>query len=119
MNWLPFFFTPSRGELERRKRAELRRIRIKPRIGATIYCADLRMIVQPGMSDPLWRWLAERGWRELDDLTSRHRLRALPASAVTALFDGAPEQWEHLLAEAIKQAVYKPTIQGATVRIAA
>jgi hypothetical protein len=115
MSWLSFLSSPSREQLERRKRQELRRAAIKPRIGATIYCADLRMSVQPGLSDELWRWLAERGWRELDDLSLRHRLRALPASSVTALFDGALEEWEALLAAAIRQAIRKPTIERARV----
>lgn len=115
MRWLSFLSSPSREQLERRKRYELRRAAIKPRIGATIYCADLRMSVPPGMSDELWRWLVERGWRELDDLSLRHRLRALPASRVTALIDGTPDQWEELLADAIRHAIRKPTIERARV----
>ncbi|MCX8005815.1 MAG: hypothetical protein N2688_12820 [Burkholderiaceae bacterium] len=111
MGWLSFFSPPSHEALERRKRAELRRAAVKPRIGATIYTADLRMTVQAGLSDELWRWLVERGWRELHDLSRRQQLRAVPASAVTALFDAPPERWEALLAEAIKQAIFKPTLE--------
>jgi hypothetical protein len=119
MRWLAFFSSPSPEQLARRKREELRRLARKPHVGATIYCADLRMSVQPGMSGDLWRWLVGRGWRELDDLSKRHRLRALPSSAVSALFDAAPERWEALLAMAMKQAIRKPTIESPIVRAAA
>jgi hypothetical protein len=119
MGWLQFFSTPTSTQLARRKREELRRLAHKPHIGATICCADLRMQVQAGMSTELWRWLVERGWRTLEDPAQRHRLRALPTNAVMALFDAAPERWEDRLAAAIKQAIRKPTIETANVRVAA
>jgi hypothetical protein len=119
MGWLQFFSTPTPAQLARRKREELRRLAMKPRIGATIFCADLRMSVQAGMSTALWRWLVGRGWRELDDLGRRHRLRDLPPSAVMALFDAPAERWEALLDAAIKQAIRKPTIDTTTTRVAA
>lgn len=119
MGWLQFFSTPTPAQLARRKREELRRLARKPHIGATIFCADLRMSVQAGMSIDMWRWLVGRGWRELDDLGRRQRLRAVPSSAVMALFDSAPERWEGLLANAIKQAIRKPTIETASLRVAA
>ena len=119
MGWLQLFSKPTPEQLARRKREELRRLARRPHVGATIYCADLRMSVQAGMSVELWRWLVGLGWRELDDLGRRNRLRALPTSAVMALFDSAPERWEGLLASAIKQAIRKPTIDSAVVRAAA
>ena len=119
MAWLQFFSKPTAEQLARRKRQELLRAARKPHVGATIFCADLRMSVQAGMSIELWRWLAGQGWRELDDLARRNRMRALPTSAVMALFDSAPERWEGLLANAIKQAIRKPTIDSAVVRAAA
>jgi hypothetical protein len=119
MGWLRFFSSPDPAQLARRKREELRRLAFRPRIGATIYCADLRMSVQAGMSSQLWRWLVERGWRELEDPARRHRLRALPASTVTALFDAPQERWEDLLAAAMRQAIRKPTLVGAGVRVTA
>jgi len=119
MSWLQFFSTPTPVQLARRKREEFRRLVNKPHIGATICCADLRMSVQPGLSADLWRWLVGRGWRELDDLAQRNRLRAVPTSAAMALFDAAPERWEELLAAAMKQAIRKPTIGTASARAAA
>jgi hypothetical protein len=119
MGWLQFFAKPTPAQLAARKREELRRLARRPHIGATIVCADLRMSVQPGLSVDLWRWLVGRGWRELDDLNTRHRLRAVPTSAVMALFDSAPERWESLLDNAIKQAIRKPTLDTANVRVAA
>lgn len=115
MGWLQFFSTPTPAQLARLKRDELRRLAHKPHIGATIYCADLRMSVQAGMSNELWRWLVGRGWRALDDTARRHRLRAVPTSAVMALFDSAPERWEAMLAAAMKQAIRKPTFETANV----
>ena len=119
MGWLHFFSTPTPAQLARRKRDELRRLTNKPHIGATIFCADLRMSVQAGMSWELWRWLVSRGWQELDDLARRNRLRAVPTSAVMALFDSTPERWEELLGSAIKQAIRKPTIETPIVRATA
>jgi hypothetical protein len=119
MGWLHFFSTPTAAQLARRKREELRRVSMKPRIGATIFCSDLRMSVQAGMSIELWRFLASRGWRELDDPSRRQRLRALPSTAVMALFDAPQERWDDLLAKAIKYAIHKPTIESAGARVAA
>jgi len=119
MGLFQFFSTPSAAQLERRKRAELRRASMKPRIGATIYCSDLRMSVQPGMSIELWRFLVSHGWRELDDLSQRQRLRAVPSAAVMVLFDAPAERWEEFLARAIRQAIHKPTIGSAAARVAA
>jgi hypothetical protein len=119
MGWLQFFSKPDPAQLARLKREELRRLARRPHVGATIYCADLRMSVQAGMSVDLWRWLVGRGWRELDDLARRNRLRALPSSAVTALFDAAPERWEDLLTRAMGQAIRKPTIETPAIRAVA
>ena len=119
MGWLQFFSTPTPAQLARRKREEFRRLANKPHTGATIYSADLRMSVQTGLSMDLWRWLVSRGWQELDDLARRNRLRAVPSSAVMALFDSTPDRWEELLAEAMKQAIRKPTIGTPNVRVAA
>ena len=119
MGWLQFFSTPTPAQLARRKRDELRRLAHKPHMGATIFCADLRMSVQAGMSMDQWRWLVGRSWQELDDLGRRNRLRALPSSAVMTLFDSTPERWEELLAAAIKQAIRKPTIETPIVRATA
>lgn len=105
MGWLQFFSPPTAAQLARRKRDELRRLSTKPSTGTTIFCADLRMSVQAGMSLELWRFLASRGWRELDDPSLRLRLRALPSTAVMALIDGPAERWEELLAKAMKLAV--------------
>jgi hypothetical protein len=119
MRWLQFFSKPTSAQLERRKREEFRSLLNKPHTGATIYCADLRMSVEAGLSMQLWRWLVSRGWRELDDLARRNRMRAVPSSAVMALFDATPERWEDLLATALKQAIRKPTITSPIVRAAA
>jgi len=119
MGWLQLFSTPTPAELARRRRQELRRLATRPSVGATIYCADLRMSVQAGMSSALWRWLVERGWRELQDPSLRVRLRALPSGAVMALFDAEPDRWEALLAAAIRQVMGNPATHGSNSRVAA
>jgi hypothetical protein len=110
MTLMQIFTVPMGGW--RKRKPELSRRAAKPRIGATIVCADLRMTVQPGLSTELWRWLAVRGWRELDSLDSRHKLRALPTTAVMELFDAPESEWDHLLLEAMRQAIRKPTLKA-------
>jgi hypothetical protein len=65
MNWATLLNTPV-GELLGKKKQDLRqREANKPPIGSTICCAGLRITVQAGLSDELWRWLVSLGWREL------------------------------------------------------
>jgi len=93
------------GDLLWRKKQEVRlREASKPPIGATICCAGLRMTVQAGLSDDLWRWLVSLGWRELAPGESRLRLKPLGTSLVTRLFDSQPEDRERVLMNGIRQA---------------
>jgi hypothetical protein len=75
----------------------------KPSVGATICASDLRMTVQAGLSNELWVWLVRNGWRELQAGEDRYRLRAIPSSAVSRLFDAPAERWEEMLAAALRQ----------------
>lgn len=90
--------------LARRRREETRRLRVKPAIGSTICCADVRMTVQAGMSDELWQWLVAQGWRPLAPREDRYRFRALPSAHVAALFDAAPDDRERYLLAALRLA---------------
>ena len=59
----------------------------KPRMGATLCCAGLRMSVQAGMTDEMWAWLAGLGWRELRSGENRLHYTSLSTSLVNRLYD--------------------------------
>ena len=52
----------------------------KPPIGVGIACADVRMIVPAGMSEELWQWLMDRGWREVTYRPDHRIYRQIPMS---------------------------------------
>lgn len=76
----------------------------KPRMGATLCCAGLRMTVQAGMTDEMWQWLASLGWRELRNGENRLHYRALSSLLVNRLYDVAPDDRQKILLLAIKEA---------------
>jgi hypothetical protein len=85
----------------------------KPGVGARIACGDLRMTVQAGMSDGLWKYLTRKGWREVLYRPDRRRYRDLPHTLVTRLIDAAPEDRDRILALATTHAsVRTPTAGG-------
>jgi hypothetical protein len=118
MNWAQLLTRPVSGFLAGRKQEVRRRHSRKPRIGATICCANLRMTVQAGLSNELWVWLVGQGWREIHANENRYRFRALPSNIVTQLFDAQPERWERLLATAIRQAIQSEPEVPAPARVA-
>jgi hypothetical protein len=85
----------------------------KPAIGAYIIREDVRMTVQAGMSDELWRWLLDQGWREQVFQPDRRRYRDIPAAWVTRLVDAPPERCARVLEAAIERAVVRPSLRGA------
>ena len=84
----------------------------KPRIGSAIYRDNVRMSVQAGMSDSLWLWLMEQGWREVIFKPDRRRYRDVAPSHITALFDAPAEDREKVLSKAIARATTRPTLAG-------
>jgi hypothetical protein len=76
----------------------------KPGIGSRICCEDVRMTVQAGMSDGLWRWLVKQGWREITFRPDRRSYREVPTAYVTRLIDANPDERERVLAAAIVNA---------------
>lgn len=104
MNFATFLSTPVSELLWKRREDVRRRESSKPAIGSTLCCAGLRMTVQAGMSDELWRWLVVLGWRELHPRENRLSFKPLPTSLVTRLFDCAVEERERVLLAAIRQA---------------
>ena len=73
----------------------------------------MRMSVQAGLSDDLWHWLVSLGWRELAPGENRLRLRPLPTTQVTRLFDAQPTEWERVLMNAIRQITRRPSAKTA------
>jgi hypothetical protein len=82
----------------------------KPKIGAKIYLHDVRMVVQPGLSDELWDWLQKLGFREITFRPDRRRYRDLPRSLVTQLYDAPCEDWRPLLKAAIRESTLRPAV---------
>lgn len=97
-----------RSVLSLRKERAMPRRGPKPAIGAGIFREDLRMTVQAGFSNDLWRWLLEQGWREVRYRPDRRQYREIPASWVTQLIDAAPETRAAVLQQAAAQAVLRP-----------
>lgn len=95
----------------RRDRALPRRS-AKPPIGAHIVCGDVRITVQAGMSDELWRWLLEQGWREPSYRPDRRRYREVPSTWVTRLIDAPPEARQRVLDAAVDNATRRPDLRN-------
>jgi hypothetical protein len=87
----------------RQERAVPRRGR-KPHAGVGIVCGDIRMIVPTGMSDELWEWLLDRGWREVIYRPDHRIYRQVPASCAAGLVDAVEEERASLLEEAMWRA---------------
>jgi hypothetical protein len=78
----------------------------KPRIGAYVVHAQkgLRFAVPAGMSDSLWLWLMNQGWRVDPHRPDRREYRDIPASYVARLTDADPAQRKGLMVDAIVSA---------------
>ena len=83
----------------------------KPRMGAKIYLHDVRMVVEAGLSDELWDWLTELGFREIAFSPDRRHYRDLPRSLVSNLYDAPAEEWRPLLKVAIQTASKRPPVK--------
>lgn len=80
----------------------------KPGVGARIICGEYRIIVQAGMTDSLWIWLAQQGWREVTYRPDRRRYLEIPHAFVTELIDAGPDDRDRILAAAKAEATYRP-----------
>lgn len=99
-----------RGLLGVRRPRALPRRGPKPGIGACLVCGDLRMTVQAGLSEELWSWLLDQGWRELTYRPDRRHYRELPNGWVTRLIDTLPELRPQVLSVAAQRATMRPTV---------
>jgi hypothetical protein len=86
----------------------------KPRIGSHVVHVEsgVRLIVQAGMSDELWIWLMDHGWRVVNYRPDRRRYRDIPSSYVTLLIDSHPSARNALMAEAIENAKSRTAISS-------
>jgi hypothetical protein len=83
----------------------------KPAFGAKLFCGDIRMTVRSGMSDQLWRWLLDQGWREVPVRPDRRHYKDIPTAYVTRLIDSeANEERARVMAAAIANAHYRPSM---------
>lgn len=83
----------------------------KPSFGAKLFCGDIRMTVRVGMTDALWRWLLDQGWREVPVSFDRRRYKDIPTTYVTHLIDAAGnEERARVMAAAIANAQYRTTM---------
>jgi hypothetical protein len=78
--------------------------RSKPGVGARIVRDDVRMLVPAGMSEDLWRWLQDEGWREITFRPDRRSYRDIPTSRVQQLANCASSRRAEVLHEAIDEA---------------
>jgi hypothetical protein len=83
---------------ERRQRALPRRS-AKPAIGARIILVDggMRLTVQAGLSDALWIWLLDAGWRVETFRPDRRHYREISRAQVARVMGCAPAMRERLL----------------------
>lgn len=103
MEFSKFLNTPV-SQLFGRGRIAAAAIGPKPRTGATLCCAGLRMTVQAGLTDEMWSWLSGLGWRELRKDENRLHFRPLPSSLVPRLYDVSPLDRQRVLLSAIREA---------------
>jgi hypothetical protein len=105
MNLAVILNTPLTELLSRRKVAPpVTAVGPKPKIGATLCCAGLRMPVQAGMSDEMWAWLASLGWRELRSGEQRLHYKSLATPLVNRLYDVESDDRQKVLLLAIREA---------------
>jgi hypothetical protein len=86
--------------------------RTKPGVGARVAHGDYRLIVQAGMTDSLWIWLAQQGWREVTYRPDRRRYLDIPHAFVTELIDAGPDDRPRILEAAKAEASYRPQTRG-------
>ena len=97
-----------------RRRRTPPRASVKPALGAKIAMEDFRIVVQAGLSDELWSFLVQAGFREVVHRPERRRYRNLPPSIVSELYDAPPEEWQALLMAALKEAAKRPRVRVGT-----
>jgi len=80
----------------------------KPRVGRRAVFGDVRITIQPGLSDDLWEWLLDQGWREWSYRPDRRRYREISSSWVTRLIDCDPAKRAEVLKDGVANARHRP-----------
>jgi hypothetical protein len=62
------------------------------------------MIVPAGMSDALWQWLLDQGWREVTYRPDHRIYRQVPVSCATQLIDAPEDERLSVLEDAMARA---------------
>jgi len=93
---------------QQRKRARAGR---SPGIGAKIVMDDFQIVVQAGLSEALWKFLVEAGFREANHRPDRRHYRYVPPSLVANLYNAPPEEWQALLMVALQEASKRPRVR--------
>ena len=75
-----------------------------------------RIVVQAGMTDSLWKWLASQGWREVTYRPDRRRYCDIPSAFVTELIDVGPDDRAQVLEAAKAEATYRPQVKNHRAR---
>jgi hypothetical protein len=98
---------------ERRQRVLPRRT-AKPAIGARIVLVEsgIRLTVQAGLSDALWIWLLDAGWRVEPYRPDRRHYREISRSQVACLIACDPANRGKQLDQAIWDTEFMPTFEN-------
>ena len=83
----------------------------KPKVGAKIVMDDFRITVQAGLSDGLWNFLVQAGFRENIFRSDRRHYREVPPSLVGDLYNAPREEWQALLIGALQEASKRPRMR--------
>jgi hypothetical protein len=83
----------------------------RPRLGAKIAMDDFRMVVQSGMSEGLWRFLLQAGFREITYRGDRRAYRDVPPSLVAKLCKTRSGNWQKRLLAALQEAAKRPRVR--------
>lgn len=108
-------FDPLRNLLKIRAARARLDVTPKPRLGAKIVLGEYRMGVQSGLTDDMWNWLQEQGWREIMFRPERRSYKDVPPSMVTDLFDAGPEDRLRVLKEAVAAATDRAKARAETI----
>jgi hypothetical protein len=86
----------------------------KPEVGAKIVLDDFRIVVQAGLSEALWKFLVQAGFREATHRPDRRHYRDVPPSFVADLYAAPSNRWQALLMGALQGAAKRPRVRFGT-----
>jgi hypothetical protein len=87
-----------------------------PARGAKANLHEFRLHVKVALTEELWDWLQDRGFREITYSPDRRRYRDLPPSLVSTFLDAPNRNWGRILKEAMAEAAKRPVVGVAARR---